>query len=253
MGGRDATGGRSATGGMTQAGGERATGGANATAGADQTGTSDSPVVGAHALSYYRVGNNPSSISTPAITTRPSGSALIVGVGRGELSAHQLPVDNKGNEPFVQLGAAHSYTQWQGSGTALYAFVSAKGGANHIVSVSTPPQDEVTLAVVEVSNGREVTDYKWNEVLAGSPVTSRAVTTSGPATLVAFWWGDAGSDGQKTAKPNNGFAVVESILQSGALVQCAVATREVAAAGTYDVTWTATPTQGAQLWIVAVE
>jgi hypothetical protein len=32
-----------------------------------------------------------------------------------------------------------------------------------------------------------------------------------------------------------------------------VATREVGAAGTYSVTWTATPLQGAQLYLVAVE
>ena len=39
----------------------------------------------------------------------------------------------------------------------------------------------------------------------------------------------------------------------GHLVQCAVAVRQVSAAGTYNVTWTSTPTQGAQLWIVAVQ
>ena len=76
---------------------------------------------------------------------------------------------------------------------------------------------------------------------------------AGPATLVAYWWGDAGVDDDKTAVPDNGFTVVDSILLAGALVQCAVATKEVAEAGTYDVTWTATPTQGAQLWLVAVQ
>lgn len=70
---------------------------------------------------------------------------------------------------------------------------------------------------------------------------------------MAFWWGDAGVDDDKTAVPDGGFTVVESILQAGALVQCAVAVREVAAAGTYHVTWTATPVQGAQLWLVAVQ
>jgi hypothetical protein len=71
--------------------------------------------------------------------------------------------------------------------------------------------------------------------------------------LVAFWWGDAGVQQDKTALPNNGFTVVDSILLSGELVQCAVATKDVAAAGRYDVTWTATPSQGAQLWLVAVQ
>ena len=95
--------------------------------------------------------------------------------------------------------------------------------------------------------------FRSNEALSGQPTTSLSVTTTGPATLVAFWWGDAGTNSNKTAVPNNGFVVIDSILQSGALVQCAVAAKEVAAAGTYNVTWTATPQQGAQLWLVAVQ
>jgi hypothetical protein len=79
------------------------------------------------------------------------------------------------------------------------------------------------------------------------------VTTTGPATLVAFWWGDAGAEGQKNATPGDGFTRVDAILDEGSLVQCAVAVRDVDAAGTYSVTWTATPLQGAQLWLVAVE
>ena len=94
----------------------------------------------------------------------------------------------------------------------------------------------------------------WNEVVTG-PLTSRTVRTTGPATLIAFWWGDGFErDGPGyTAVPNNGFTVTDSVLMSGSLIQCAVAVRTVSAAGTYDVTWTATPVQGAQLWLVAVE
>jgi hypothetical protein len=36
-------------------------------------------------------------------------------------------------------------------------------------------------------------------------------------------------------------------------VQCAVAAKNVTAAGTYNVTWTSTPVQGAQLWLIAVQ
>jgi hypothetical protein len=32
-----------------------------------------------------------------------------------------------------------------------------------------------------------------------------------------------------------------------------VAVRQVSAAGTYNVTWTSTPIQGAQLWLAAVQ
>ncbi|HVK84497.1 MAG TPA: hypothetical protein VM513_10350 [Kofleriaceae bacterium] len=39
------------------------------------------------------------------------------------------------------------------------------------------------------------------------------MTTTGPATLVAFWWGDGGVWGDKTAVPNNGFVVVVAVQQ----------------------------------------
>ncbi len=96
-------------------------------------------------------------------------------------------------------------------------------------------------------------DAKWHEVAAGRPLTSPAVTTTGPALLVAWWWGDADVRADKTAIPDNGFAVVDAILLEGALVQCAVAVKQVELAGTYLVTWAATPLQGAQLWIAAVQ
>jgi hypothetical protein len=78
------------------------------------------------------------------------------------------------------------------------------------------------------------------------------VTTTGPATLVAIWCGDSGAP-SVTATPNNGFTVTDSQLLSGCDVEVAVATKDVAVAGTYNVTWTATPTQGAHLYLVAVQ
>ena len=209
--------------------------------------------LGGHALGYYRLSGSALVLTSSGITTQGSGSTIVACVGRGDLSAFSLPRDNKGNAPYRQLGPAHPYALWGGSGTALYAFESAVGGTGHTVATDNRLGDEITMAVVEVANGGLIQDYKWNEVLSGSPLTSLSVTTTGPATLVAFWWGDAGVDSVKTALPNNGFVVIDSILEAGALVQCAVAAKEVSAAGTYNVTWSATPQQGAQLWLVAVQ
>lgn len=210
--------------------------------------------LGAHTLAYHRLSGSVSPLTSSGITTQSNGSTLLACVGRGRISDFSLPQDNKGNTPWIQLDATHPYALWGDSGTALYAFASAAGGAGHTVTTSKPRADEeITMAVVEVVKGGLIQDYKWNETLSGSPTTSLSVTTTGPATLVAFWWGDAGVDSNKTAVPNNGFTVIDSILESGALVQCAVAAKEVAVAGTYNVTWTATPQQGAQLWLVAVQ
>ena len=56
-----------------------------------------------------------------------------------------------------------------------------------------------------------------------------------------------------TAAPDSGFSVIDSVLGEGALVRCAVAVRQVDSAGTYHVTWNATPLQGVPVWIVAVQ
>ena len=186
------------------------------------------------------------------MSTRTTGSTLLACVGRGLLSAI-APTDNVGNA-FVQLDVAHTYTLWPNSGTALYACEQARGMVSHAVTVVKPKvTDETTLSVVEITGGGFVRDVQWREVLSGQPLTSASVTTTGPALLVAWWWGDAGVDLDKTAVPDSGFTVVDSVLASGALVQCAVAVRQVSVAGTYNVTWASMPQQGAQLWLAAVQ
>ncbi|HEY0190516.1 MAG TPA: hypothetical protein VGC42_05295 [Kofleriaceae bacterium] len=214
---------------------------------------------GAHALNYYKLGANPAiSISTQPITTQDAGSTLVVSVGRGNAKLFALPTDNKGNAPYVQQGSVHAYSLYPDSGTALYTFKPAKGGANFQVTTSTGKfgtgqSDEITMAVVEVEASGKVQDVQWNEVRA-PPLTSKAVTTDGPATLVAFWWGDGFPRTPQSATPNNGFTLVDSNAQeTDSFVQCAVAVKQVTAAGTYDVTWTPTPSQGAQLWLIAIE
>ena len=210
------------------------------------------PGLGAHGLSFHRLNANSSTtISSPAINTAATNSTMVVSVARGNRFMFELPTDNKSNTPYQLLGE-HAYTRYPDSGTALYAFPDLAGGSGHVVRNSTSSDDEITLAAVEVIGGTTIHQVEWNEPLA-APLTSRSVTTTGAATLVAFWWGDAGVDNNKTAVPNNGFHVIDSILLSGALIQCAVAVKNVAQAGTYDVTWTSTPAQGAQLWLIAIQ
>jgi hypothetical protein len=205
-------------------------------------------------VAFVRQNMTSSMLSSPAMNTSPTGSMLLVCIGRGNVSMHEAPTDNKGNT-FAQAGSTHVYTLWPSSGTALYSCSTANGGAGHVVRTGRQSTvDETTMSVVEVSPGGRLQDVQWREALAGGgPITSASVTTTGPALLVAWWWGDADVNFDKTAVPNNGFAVIHSVLASGELVQCAVATRQVDAAGTYNVTWTATPTQGAQLWIAAIQ
>jgi len=214
------------------------------------------PTVGAHTFTNYNLGENSRlSISTSALTTQPTGSTILVCVGRGDISAFtQVPTDNKGNTPYVQLGSTHPYVPlYPDSGTALYAFPSAVGGAGHVVTVGTIARDELTMDVVEVKDGDIVQDYKWNEVLQGNPLTTLDVTTTGPATLVAFWWGDGNQYFVHTAVPDSGFKLIDSLGPLGSYVQTAVATKDVTAAGSYHLTWDSGGNEGAQLWLVAVQ
>ncbi len=211
-----------------------------------------SPSLGAQAVAFKFDGSSSAAVSIAPITTRASGSTIIACVGRGVLVAHAAVTDNKGNT-YTQLGTSHAYTRWGASGTACYAATNAIGGAGHVVtapSSSSWPTDETTLSVVEIINATRVQDFQWNEDLS-SPLTSQSVTTTGPATLIALWWGDGNSATMHTATPDNGFSVIHSVLSTGNLVQTAAATKNVSAAGSYNVNWTSG--EGAQLWIFAVQ
>ncbi|MEO7734478.1 MAG: hypothetical protein ABIY55_26215 [Kofleriaceae bacterium] len=219
------------------------------------------PGLGAHAIKFYHLdASDAPSITASLKATQASGSTIVVSVGRGDNTLFAIPTDNKLNAPYGQLGEMHPYGfKYRDSGTAVYAFTAAKGGDDFQVSTATgktrnSQNDEITIAAVEVIEGTKIQAFEWNEVEA-PPLTSKSVTTTGPATLVAFWWGDGYPDTtSQTASPDNGFQVVENnVDELHAFVQCSVAVKSVTAPGTYNVTWSATPTQGAQLWLVAVQ
>jgi hypothetical protein len=211
------------------------------------------PTVGAHTLAFFPC-NSTGGLTTSPITTQTSGSTILAWVGRGNTNGFTggVPLDNKTNT-YDLLGAIHDYSPlYPSSGEALYAVPSAAGGIACRVTAPMPTGgDEVTLAVVEVRNAGVIQDSQFNKVLS-PPHTSLNVTTSGAATLVAIWAGDSGG-ASVTANPNNGFATIDSQLLSSCEVEVVVATKNVTAAGTYNVSWTATPSQGAHLWLVAVQ
>jgi hypothetical protein len=211
------------------------------------------PTVGAHTLAFFPC-NSSGGLTTSSVMTRISGSTLLAWVGRGDTNGFTgtVPLDNKTNS-FKLIGSVHDYSPlYAGSGEALYSVLSAVGGSGYRATAPMPEGgDEITLAVVEVKDGGIVQDAQFNKVLA-PPHTSLNVTTTGAATLLAFWAGDSGA-ASVTATPNNGFVTIDFQLLSSCEVEVVVATKDVAAAGTYNVTWTATPSQGAHLWLVAVE
>jgi hypothetical protein len=184
-----------------------------------------------------------------------SGSTLLAVVAMGELSNMHAPTDNFGNT-FRALLPAHNYQNWLGSGTRLFAATNIVGGANHVVRETMPAvDDEVTLSLIEIRGAKTIADVSVSETPTTGPVKSGSVTTTGPAVLVAWWWGDGGST-QITATTSPGWTRVHSLSRAEGvtgLVQVELATKVVSSAGTYAITWTSDPDQGAVVYLVAVQ
>lgn len=206
------------------------------------------PELGAHDGQYHPVGAAGTTVVTDPITTQASGSSLVVGVARASATT-AAPTDNKGST-LGQLGTAHPYTDWPTWGTSLWSDAVITGGSGHTVTAERPSADEATVFVVEVKGGGVIEDFVHAQNTNQSPLVSGSVTTAGPALLIAFWWGNGGTDPHTTA-PNNGFEILDSVLGGGSLIQGAVAWKAVEVAGTYNVSWTSGD-PGGQTWLVAV-
>ncbi|WP_146652475.1 hypothetical protein [Labilithrix luteola] len=213
------------------------------------------PALGAHTLLWQGEGTGFSpAVSTP-LTTQATGSSFLV-LKAGYASNSNAPTDNKSNT-WVQRGNAVYYNGYGDAFNALaYVSLVGNGGSNHTVSVvkNGSAKGEITVPFIEIKNAGILKDVAQNYPANGPVITSGNVTTTGPATLIAVWFGDGGVK-HMTAVPNNGFTVIDSLLDlpDSSAVQAAVASKNVTAAGTYNVSWTESPNQGAILWLFAFQ
>jgi len=211
--------------------------------------------LGAHTLLGHEDGNSPALATTAPIATAASGSALIA-FSAGYASNDQAPTDSYANS-WVQLGNPVVYRGYNGVfDVKAYRAMAASGGSAHSVTIvkNGVPAGEITVPFIEIRDAGVLQAVAQNYPPAGNMLTSGDVTTTGPATLVAFWWGDAGGL-HHSAVPDNGFTIIENFvdLPPNSAVQCVVAWKQVAAAGTYHVSWATTPAQGAPLWLFAFQ
>ena len=208
---------------------------------------------GAHTLLGQEDGFGANPAVTDPIDTRVSGSSFLA-FSAGYAENTQGPTDNKGNT-WSPLGQPEVYRGYNGQfDVKAYVALGGHGGNGHRLSIvkNGVPTGELTLPFVEIRDVAGPPIVARNYPAASSVLTSASVTTTGPATLVAVWWGDT-TGLQHSAIPNNGFSVIEdfTILPPNSAVQCAVAVRQVSAAGTYNVSWATSPAQGAPLWLFA--
>lgn len=218
-------------------------------------GDAPAPALGAHVFLGQGEGLGVSPATTPAVDTQHDGSVFIA-FNAGYASNDATPRDNFGNR-WKPLGHAQNYADYGDRFTVRgYVALAGKGGPAHTVSVDKrgEPRGELSLPFVEVRNASRVAAVASSYASPALQVASDEVTVNGPATLLAFWWGDGGVK-RMTVTPGDGFRRVDAFVElpdeSG--VQGAVAWRQVDAAGTYRIHWTAAPVQGAALWLIAIQ
>ncbi|MEO8672794.1 MAG: hypothetical protein ABI411_15860 [Tahibacter sp.] len=223
--------------------------------GEGQASTLVAPALGAHTL----LGQEDQVAVSPAVTTpiatQSAGSSLLA-FSAGYTSNSNGPTDNKGNN-WTLLGSPVIYNGYNGAfDVKAYVSISAAGGAGHTLSIvkSGVANGELTLPFVEIRNADVLRDVARNYPTGSTTLTSPTVSTTGPATLIALWWGDGGGL-QHSAVPDSGFSIIENFvnLPPMSAVQCVVAARQVTRAGSYHVSWTQTPDPGAPLWLFAFQ
>lgn len=210
--------------------------------------------LGAHAFLGQGEGIGADPAVTAPVTTQATGSVFIV-FNAGYANNDATPVDTYRNR-WKPLASPVSYENYGDRfNIRAYVALAGKGGAGHTVSIAKrgEPHGELSLPFVEIRHATRIQAMAHNYVRSGVVMASDEVTVDGPATLLAFWWGDGGVK-RMTAVPGDGFTTLDSFLElpdeSG--VQAAVAWKQVDAAGTYRVHWTVAPVQGASLWLIAV-
>jgi hypothetical protein len=211
------------------------------------------PKLGAHGLSYHAYEGNPATITLDLRRRRTGRSLVVIGMG-GLVSAFATPVDRYANV-FLPMGPILNYIPYPTCGNAFYVCENyrARSRLKLAATKQVDPGGEMTFAAVEVLNASKLVALSINYPKFSQPQRSDSVTTTGPALLLAWWWGDADGKIAHRAQPGEGFVVIESILLRGGLVQCCLAYKTVDVPGRYEVTWQSSPTQGAILWLAAIQ
>lgn len=241
-----------ATAGTLIGGYSRALSGVSATTA--QSGFAAGGELGAYTLLGVYDGDGSSPAVTSPITTHTSGSSFVVFYS-GYTSNNQTPTDSKGNtytliDTAVYLGYSGQFN------LKLYGADNGIGGSSHTVSVVKNGQatGEIVVFLGEAAGASSLTDWEYSYGASGTSMTSASITVNGPATLIAIWSGDSPST-SNTIAVDGAWTLIEDFTAwpvGKTSVQTGVASREVTA-GTYDATWTCSPSQGAILYILAFE
>lgn len=221
--------------------------------------------LGVHGFDFQRFGfaNRAWSI---ALNTHASGSIVLIAVGGHSSEVGSTWTDSLNVAGIRKLATVVDYPDFAGYGTQVGITPNVMtGGTGQTFSGPVATNDENTSFATECIGGARAKTINTNVANAGgsTTITSGTVVTDGAAMLIADWWGSSpvvppftgGVGTPYTAVPNNGFVVIDSYLINNQFgeVQAARAVKIVDVAGSYNVTWTHSPSQGAQTWMTALE
>ncbi len=211
-------------------------------------------ILGAYTFFNQYDGDGSSPATTDPITTQASGSSFLAFYA-GYTSNNQTPTDNKSNtyallDTAVYLGFGGQFN------LKVYTANAGAGGSVHTVSVvkNGTTTGEIVIFFGEVTGSSRLTTWHTSYGSTGTSMTSPSITVSGAATLFAVWSGDSIST-SNTIAVDAAWNLIENFTvwpPGKTSVQTGIASREVTA-GTYDATWTCSPSQGAILYIFAYE
>src|SRR5512142_2973794 len=162
------------------------------------------PALGAHVFLGQGEGLGVSPAVTRAVDTQPTGS-VFVAFNAGYASNNATPTDTYRNR-WKSLGRSMTYADYGDRfDVKAYVAVEGKGGAGHTVSIVKrgEPAGELSLPFVEVRNATRVQAMAQSYADASLVVASDEIHVDGPATLLAFWWGDGGVK-RMTVTPGDG-------------------------------------------------
>lgn len=206
--------------------------------------------VGAHGevVQLFGDGDSPAQIT---FSPQASGSSIVAIMGGMDDLATQALTDNRSNV-YTQIGATEIFSDWAGYGWTAKWKAGAVGGSGTILSQVVTLFDEISMVALELI-GADVLEASSfaNQANSGAGPTqlSGDVVTAGNAIVIALW-GGAGpvGNGNHYATPNNGFRVLRGFGTDdpNGYVQFYLAYK-IVSAGTHNVTWSHTPTQGAIL------
>lgn len=202
--------------------------------------------IGAHGkvVQLYGAGSNPAQVTL----TTTNGSTFLVFIGGKSSDIDTGPTDNKGNT-YARVDVVREYPDYAGYGQAVWITRNAVGGASHTFSTFVTAFDECTMMVVEVKGAPFVASKAFStQANSGAGATQNVgpVVATAECAFLSTWAGAGPVGTNHTASANQGLAELEfyGTDNPNGYVQMELA-GAVKSAGSYTVTWSHTPNQGA--------